>query len=42
MDLLDSLGTREIDRNYDWSLHIGRYDIPPEIWDQIKAENPIA
>jgi ATP-dependent exoDNAse (exonuclease V) alpha subunit len=39
---LDSLGTREIDCNYDWSLHIGRYDIPPEIWDQIKAENPIA
>ena len=42
VDLLDSLGTREMDRNYDWSLHVGRYDISPEIWDQIKAENPIA
>jgi ATP-dependent exoDNAse (exonuclease V) alpha subunit len=42
IDLLDSLGTREMDCNYDWSQHIGRYDIPPEIWDQIKAENPIA
>ena len=31
-----------MDRNYDWSPHIGRYNIPPEIWDQIKAENPIA
>ena len=41
MDLLDALGTREMDRNYDWSLHVGRYDISPEIWDQIKAGNPI-
>jgi hypothetical protein len=39
---LDSLGTREMDRNYDWSLHVGQYNISPEIWDQIKAENPIA
>jgi hypothetical protein len=39
---LDSLGTREMDCNYDWSPHIGQYDISPEIWDQIKAENPIA
>jgi hypothetical protein len=30
-----------MDRNYDWSLHIGRYNISPEIWEQIKAENPI-
>jgi ATP-dependent exoDNAse (exonuclease V) alpha subunit len=42
IDLLDSLGTREMDRDYDWSLHVGRYDISPEIWDQVKAENPIA
>jgi hypothetical protein len=42
IDLLDSLGTREIDCNYGWSPHIGRYDIPPEIWDQIKTENPTA
>jgi hypothetical protein len=40
MDLLESLGTREMDRNYDWSSHVGRYNISPEIWDQIKAENP--
>jgi PIF1-like helicase len=31
-----------MDRNYDWSLHVGRYDIAPEVWEQIKAENPIA
>ena len=42
IDLLDSLGTREMDRDYDWSLHVGRYDISPEIWDQVKAENPVA
>jgi hypothetical protein len=42
VDLLDSLGTREMDRNYDWSLHVGRYNISPNIWDQIKAENPVA
>ena len=42
IDLLDSLGGREMDRNYDWSLHVGRYNIPPEIWEQIKAKNPIA
>ena len=41
-DLLDSLGTRGMDRDYDWSLHVGRYDISPEIWDRVKAENPIA
>jgi ATP-dependent DNA helicase PIF1 len=42
IDLLDSLGTREMDRNYNWALHVGRYNIFPNIWDQIKAENPIA
>ncbi|KAK8912682.1 hypothetical protein VCV18_012361 [Metarhizium anisopliae] len=42
IDLLDSLGVREMDRDYDWSLHVGRYDISPDIWDQVKAENPIA
>ena len=30
-----------MDHNYDWSLHVGRYDISPEVWDQVKAENPI-
>jgi hypothetical protein len=39
IDLLEGLGTRVIDRNYDWSPHVGRYDISPEIWDQIKAQN---
>jgi hypothetical protein len=42
VDLLDSLGARDMDRDYDWSSHIGRYDISPDIWDQVKAENPIA
>ena len=42
VDLLDSLGSREQDRDYDWSLHVGRYDISPDIWDQVKAEKPIA
>jgi hypothetical protein len=41
-DMLGSLGSREIDRSYDWSTHIGRYnEISPEVWEQIKAENPI-
>ena len=39
-DLLDSLGSRELDRDYDWPLHVGRYDISPDIWDQVKAEKP--
>jgi hypothetical protein len=42
LDLLDRLDSREVDRNYDWSPHVGRYDICPEVWDQMKAENPIA
>lgn len=42
VDHLDGLGAREMDRDYDWSLHVGRYDISPDIWDQVKAENPIA
>jgi hypothetical protein len=41
-DLLDSLGSREMDLSYDWSAHIGRYsEIYPEVWGQMKAENPI-
>jgi len=40
-DPLESLGAREIDRAYDWSSHVGRYEISPEIWAQVKAENPI-
>jgi hypothetical protein len=31
-----------MDLSYDWSTHIGRYnEIPREIWEQMKAENPI-
>ena len=41
-DMLDGLGSRQIDRSYDWSTHIGRYhDLCPDVWEQIKAENPI-
>ena len=41
-NMLNSLGNREIDRLYDWSTHIRRYnEIYPEVWEQIKAENPI-
>jgi len=42
IDLLDSLGSREMDRAYDWSLHVGRYDLSPDIWERVKAENPVA
>jgi hypothetical protein len=31
-----------MDLSYDWSAHIGRYnEIRPEVWEQMKAENPI-
>ena len=40
-DPLDTLGTREIDRAYNWSVHIGRWIVLPEVWAQIKADNPI-
>src|SRR6195952_3364640 len=41
IDPLESPGMREIDRDYDWSLHVGPYEIPPEIWNQVKAEHSI-
>ena len=41
IDGLDNLGNRDLDRNYDWSLHIGKYDIPLQVWDEVKAANPI-
>jgi hypothetical protein len=28
IDGLDNLGNRDLDRNYDWSLYISKYDIP--------------
>jgi hypothetical protein len=42
MDLGQDIGARDIDRDYDWSVHVGRYNIQSEIWDQVKAENPVA
>jgi hypothetical protein len=40
MDLGQDIGARDIDRDYNWSVHVGRYNIQSEIWDQVKAENP--
>ncbi|KIX07688.1 uncharacterized protein Z518_02342 [Rhinocladiella mackenziei CBS 650.93] len=28
---LDGLGTRDLDRGYDWSPHVGRYDLSPDV-----------
>jgi hypothetical protein len=28
MDSLDTLGDRDLDYNYDWSLHVGKYNVP--------------
>ena len=41
IDPLDALGSRDIDRPYDWSTHVGRYDISSEVWERVKAEDPI-
>ena len=38
-DPFDTLGTREIDRSYNWSAHVGRCIVIPEVWAQIKADN---
>jgi len=40
-DPFDTLGTRGIDRAYNWSVHVGRWIVVPEVWAQIKAENLI-
>ena len=32
---------RNLDRTYDWSLHINKYDINYSIWDEVKATNLI-
>jgi ATP-dependent exoDNAse (exonuclease V) alpha subunit len=37
---LGGLGAREMDCSYDWTLHVGRYELYPENWEQMKAENP--
>ena len=41
LDGLGSLGTRHLDREYNWSLHIEKYDISSEGWTRLQAENPI-
>ncbi len=33
IDLLDSLGSQEIDWLYDWSAHVRQYSIVLEVWD---------
>jgi ATP-dependent DNA helicase PIF1 len=35
----DDLGSRELDRAYDWTSHVGRDIITPEDWDQFKLLN---
>ena len=41
LDGLDGLGTRHIDRAYDWSPHVGKYSLDSEDWGRLWAENPI-
>jgi hypothetical protein len=41
-DLLDNLGSREVDLSFNWSAYIRQYnEIHLEVWEQIKAENLI-
>ncbi|CAG8983615.1 hypothetical protein HYALB_00004637 [Hymenoscyphus albidus] len=40
-DPLDTLGAREFDRSYDWSIHSGRWIVVPEVWNQMKADHLI-
>ena len=37
----EALGMRDLDRIYNWSLHINKYDVDLSIWDQVKAANLI-
>lgn len=39
VELLGTLRSREMDHDHDWSFHIGRYNMSPEIWDQVKIKN---
>jgi hypothetical protein len=39
---LDALGTREIDRTYDWDTYINRHVLSTDIWTDIKAANLIS
>jgi hypothetical protein len=34
------LGERDSDREYDWSRHVGKYNIDPLFWDVIKRAFP--
>jgi len=40
-DGLGSLGTCHIDWEYNWSSHIGKYDMNSEDWTRLRVENPI-
>lgn len=40
-DPFDTLGTREVDRAYDWAVHTDRWAVAAEVWEQVKAENLI-
>ncbi len=41
LDGLDGLGTRHLDRAYDWGPHVGKYSLDSEDWSRLRAENPI-
>ena len=41
LDGLGGLGTRHLDREYDWTRHVGKYDINSKDWSRLQAENPI-
>jgi hypothetical protein len=36
----DNLGERDSDREYNWSRHVGKYDIDPSFWDAVKRDFP--
>ncbi|XP_044714726.1 PIF1-like helicase domain-containing protein [Hirsutella rhossiliensis] len=44
-DDIDVLGRRDVDVNYDWTSHVGRYTddgiLHGDFWKQRKAENPL-
>jgi hypothetical protein len=41
LDGSNGLGTRHLDRAYDWSSYVGKYEVDLESWGQLKAENQI-
>lgn len=36
----DNLGERDSDREYDWSCHVGKYNIDLLFWDVVKRAFP--